>query len=84
MIWNTNFEEAPKDGTWVLLKGGNIGYTWDGDSQPPVVCAQFTHYLNGSEQEEGNWQFAWYDGGYLGEYENPTAWMPVPAFDQQP
>lgn len=63
---------APKDGSWVLLRGGAITYKWDGDTQPPCVVGQFA-------TEPGVWQFAWYDGGYLGEYETPAEWMPVPA-----
>lgn len=71
-------ETAPRGGIWVLLTGGEIKYGWDGDEQPPVVCGQFTNYLNGSTHDEGWWQFAWYDGGYYGEYVGPTHWMPVP------
>jgi len=25
-----------------------------------------------------HWQFAWYDGGYYGRYDDPTHWMPLP------
>ena len=67
--WRT-MESAPKDGTWVLLTGGYIDYGWDGNSQPVVVSGQFI---------EMRWQFAWYDGGYYGEYEKPTAWRPLPS-----
>lgn len=74
--WQT-IETAPKDGTWVLVCGGAIDYGWDGDTAPMAVVAQFTHELNGTERSEGTWQFAWYDGGYYGEYENPTHWMPL-------
>ena len=62
-------ETAPKDGTWVLLTGGLIDYGWDRDTQPLVVAGQFVGTV---------WQFAWCDGGYYGEYENPTHWMPLP------
>jgi hypothetical protein len=77
MDWQP-IETAPKDGTWVLLSGGKIYYGWDGDSQPGVVSGQFSHWFNGSERSGGAWQFAWYDGGYYGEYESPTHWMPLP------
>lgn len=72
--WQT-IESAPKDGTWVLLTGGKIRYGWNADDVPPCVVGQWTHHLNGSERPEGRWQFAWYDGGYYGEYEAPTHWM---------
>jgi hypothetical protein len=60
---------APKDGTWVLVRGGEIYYGWDGDTKPTMVVAQFINEC---------WQFAWYDSGCYGEYENPTEWMPLP------
>lgn len=62
-------ETAPQDGTWVMLCGGVINYGWDGDSEPPVVVGQRAGAV---------WQFAWYDSGYYGEYEEPTHWMPLP------
>lgn len=67
--WQT-IGSAPRDGTWVLLKGGLIDYGWDDDNDfPPVVCGKAC----------GNsWQFANYDSGYYGEYVNPTHWMPIP------
>ena len=73
MDWQP-IETAPRDKTWVLLKGGTVNYGWDGDSKPPMVCAQFVH---------DKWQFAWYDCGYYGEYENPTHWCLVKE-DRQP
>ncbi len=72
MDWQP-IETAPRDGTWFLLTGGQIRYGWDGDTQPSVVCGQRT-----SEFGDESWQFAWYDGGYYGEYEHPTHWMPLP------
>lgn len=77
MEWKP-IETAPKDGTWVLICGGSIPYRWDGDDEPPAVAAQWTTML-GTRECEGNWQFAWYDGGYYGEYVGPTHWMPLMA-----
>lgn len=72
-------ESAPKDGTWILVTGGLPLKDWDReDFEPPCVCAQWTHHLNGSEVPQGRWQFAWYWGGHFGEYEEPTHWMPCP------
>lgn len=72
--WRT-IESAPKDGSWILLTGGEIYYGWDppdeDDDKPPMVVAQWV------KDGEG-WQFAWYDSGYYGEYENPTHWAPLP------
>lgn len=63
-------ETAPKDGAWVLLTGGIIDYGWDGKTQPPCVVGQ--------SSGDSGWQFAWYDSGYYGGYEQPTHWMPAP------
>jgi hypothetical protein len=76
MEWKP-IETAPKDGAWILLAGGSIRYEWDGLDEPPAVAAQWTTLLNGSTVP-GHWQFAWYDGGFYGEYEAPSLWMPIP------
>lgn len=55
--------DALKDGQWIMLSGGDIDYGWDGRTKPPFVVAQWAGSC---------WQFAWYDAGYYGEYENPT------------
>lgn len=68
-------ETAPKDGTWVLLAGGECDGD-EGDAQR-IVTGQYTDYLNG-RKTEWHWQFCWYDGGYYGNYEDPTHWMPLP------
>lgn len=69
---------APKDGTWILVAGGSCTFEEDGNSEYRAVSAQFTHYLNGQTISEGRWQFAWYDGGFYGDYHSPTHWMPIP------
>jgi hypothetical protein len=74
MNWQP-IETAPKDGTWILVCGGR---TNDDHKDRSHAVAQWTHYLNGRTREEGNWQFAWYDGGYYGEYCDPTHWMELP------
>jgi len=66
---------APMDGTWVQLRGGSIDYGWDGKTQPPYVIAQF---MNAELPEKEAWMFAWYDGGFYGEYCSPTHWRPAP------
>jgi len=71
-------ESAPKDGTWVLLCGGNCDGDEGGNDGRPVV-GQWTLRLNGKTGDEfARWQFAWYDGGYYGTYEHPTHWAPLP------
>lgn len=69
-------ETAPKDGQWILLCGGCCH--GDESDSARMVSAQWTRWLNGRlSDSSGWWQFAWYDGGYYGEYKNPTHWMPL-------
>ncbi len=70
-------ETAPKDGAWVLVYGRGPDDEAKGERRTAV--AQFTNYLNGITREEFWWQFAWYDGGYYGGFDEPTHWMPLPA-----
>lgn len=74
MEWQP-IETAPKDGTWVLVYGDG---TDDEAEQRKIAVAQCTNYLNGTYYDEFWWQFAWYDGGYYGRFENPTHWAPLP------
>jgi len=69
-------ETAPRDGTWILLKGGAIDYGWCSDSLPPAVVGQCV-FAPQTGKVTPVWQFAWYDGGYYGEYESPTHWAPL-------
>lgn len=66
---------APKDGTWVMLKGGEMDISWDGDTTPPAVVGQ---WVEDDMLAQKRWQFAWFDAGFYGEYRNPTHWMPLP------
>lgn len=67
-------ETAPKDGTWVLLTGGSIDYSWDGKTEPKVVVGQHIIW----EDKWPQWKMAWFDSGHYGEYCNPTHWQPLP------
>jgi hypothetical protein len=68
-------DTAPKDGTYVLVCGG---VTADEDEPRGHAVAQWSNWLNGRRLKNGRWMFAWYDGGYYGNYENPTHWQPLP------
>ena len=66
---------APKDGEWVLVYGNG---TDDEAETRNVAVAQYTNHLNGLTCNKYWWQFAWYDGGYYGNFSDPTHWMPLP------
>lgn len=77
MNWQP-IETAPRDGIWILLCGGSPNDdTCYGDEGRRPAVGQWTTKCNGHEVE-GHWQHCWYDGGYYGEYENPTHWQPLP------
>ena len=77
-------ETAPKDGTWVLLAGGECEYNEESDNRKRVVTAQWTtEYRSNAGDlpiaDFGRWEFAYYDSGFYGEYENPAHWQPLPS-----
>ena len=63
-------ETAPRDGTWVLLSGGECEFNEESDNKGRAVTARWT-------TEFSRWLFAYYDSGVYGEYENPTHWQPL-------
>jgi hypothetical protein len=80
MEWQP-IETAPKDGTWVLMRGGYPDDAYDSDEkQPPVVAARWiARQKRMMYQPPGIWRFCSYDSGYYGEWHEPTHWMPLPA-----
>lgn len=70
-------ETAPTDGTWILLTGGNVDLEWCSKDRPPVVVGQYA--TSAVPHCAGEWQFAWYDCGFYGEYVKPTHWMSLPT-----
>jgi hypothetical protein len=62
-------ESAPKDGTWILLRGGDDRENYVG----PCVAAFFETRGNLYE-----WVYSFWDGDWRSSYENPSEWMPIP------
>jgi hypothetical protein len=69
-------ETAPRDGTWVLLAGGECEFNEESDNKGRAVTARWTTEFS-CRDTSGRWQFAYYDSGVYGEYENPTRWQPL-------
>ena len=75
-------ESAPRDGTWVLLRGGEPdSNTWYGDTPSPPCVVAFHVGIGSLDMDHMDielWGFADWDGGCRTFYVAPTEWMPVP------
>ena len=70
-VWQA-IETVPKDGSWVVLKGGRPdASTWysEYNPMPPCVIACWAQCGHSSD-----WFMAEYDGGEAITYNNPTHW----------
>jgi hypothetical protein len=76
-------ETAPKDGSYILLTGGEPDYLWDGERpEPPVlVCVwQEPRPTKANILPDAEWRIACaWEGGFYNGYLNPTHWMPLPT-----
>jgi hypothetical protein len=73
-------ETAPKDGTFVLLFGGDAG---DGDDAlgmqfDPKDAAKINARPVVAKWEDGFWVYAAWDSDWRSVYSNPTHWMTLP------
>ena len=82
MEWQP-IETSPKDGTWVLLYGGE---TTEDDycdagvfKSRPVVGKYSEEYDDILEASIGSWDICYWDGDWRTGYAKPTHWMPLPA-----
>lgn len=64
-------ETAPRDGTWVLLKGGS-------PDEPPRDERIYPCVVGFWDESWPCWWFCWWDSNWRSAYENPTHWMPIP------
>ena len=88
MTWQP-IDTAPKDGTWILVWGGETDEYGEWDKHEEVFMNRpvVAHWRlpDKWESEEGYWQFANYDGGYFGDFSKdhePTHWHPLPPLPE--
>lgn len=68
-------EQAPKDGTWILARGGRTNGDEEyelgpSDNKRPVVC----RWGQVAWTDEG-WAYAYWDGAWLSEYVEPKEFV---------
>ena len=81
---------APKDGTWILLRGGSDAGWYDGvPIKQPVIAAfwqpskrkQLDYNVSVEDDNVwivGHWRYAWWEGAWRSEWNEPQEWMPIP------
>lgn len=73
-------ETAPRDGTWILLRGGK---TDEDDYKKEVGIARCRPVVAKWIEDatifgEGGWVFCYWDGRWRTRYCDPEEWMPIP------
>lgn len=82
-------DTAPKDGRWVLLRGGFDSGWYGPDVKHPVVAAFWEPLPNqelvcdGDDPSkdvwiDGHWRYAWWEGGWRSKWAKPAEWMELP------
>lgn len=72
--WQT-MDTAPKDGTWVLLQGGDFSDEFGGS-----VSVASARWVQGNRLLSEGWLVCGAESGYSPfYYSSPTHWMPLPA-----
>ncbi len=74
-------DSAPKDGTWILLRGGKTNEEFyplkaSPDNDRPVVAKWLT--MDDVDSCNDGWGFCHWDGMWYSLYENPYEWAEIP------
>lgn len=78
MEWQP-METAPRDGTWVLLSGGEAGfddYKKEIRNWPQCVAARWQE--DDWDIDGGHWAMCYWDGAWRSTYYAPSHWMLLP------
>ena len=75
-------ETAPKDGTYILLAGGEPDPIFSDGWDAPMVSARWDTLDSGYNPSDTGWRFCSFDSGIYGSYSNPTHWRPLPDLPQ--
>lgn len=83
MEWQP-IETAPKDGTRIILFGGEYWCDWQREVKGPAIAA----WINSPDRPD-KWDKCWTvaaaESGYEGAfYDNPTHWLPLDALPPPP
>ena len=73
-----DIETAPRDGTWILLAGGQTNEEVQFCDGTPKLWTDRPVVGAFEADEEGYWTFSYWDSGWRSEYMSPTHWMPLP------
>lgn len=86
MEWQL-IDTAPRDGTWVLLKGGKTDEDFylttegaDAMATRPVVGKYDANdeAMGFYPKFNDTWLFSFWDGSWYSRYGNPTHWVAIP------
>jgi hypothetical protein len=74
MEWRTDIENAPKDGTRILVCGYQVSEIYDPEDEQVVVAAWF----GGKSDYDGDDWWGVHGGVYYGVWIRPRLWAPIP------
>lgn len=88
MEW-MDIASAPRDGTWILVTGGDTGEGEDyveaeGCKRPVVAFYDPPQWMPDDDEHYPVWSYAAWDCAWRSGYSHPTHWMPLPPAPTAP